>query len=54
MPFWQLTSEQDWELCRNAQRGVSSSQYRPGPLSPYKEYNVDRFLRWYVQTLTSE
>lgn len=52
MPFWQLTSEQDWELCENQQRGVSSSAYTPGPYSPYKEYNVDSFVRWYLQTLT--
>jgi len=46
MPFWQLTSEQDWALCERAQRGVESSRYVPGPLSTHKEYNVDGFLRW--------
>lgn len=51
MPFWQLTSEQDWELCVQAQKGVSSSRYIPGPLSTYKEYNVDAFLRWYLHQL---
>jgi Rieske 2Fe-2S family protein len=51
MPFWQLTSEQDWELCRRVQLGVSSTHYRPGPLSSYKEYNVDAFLGWYLQQL---
>ena len=54
MPFWQLTSEQDWELCRAAQRGVSSNGYRPGPLSIYKEYNVDAFFRWYLKSLRTE
>jgi Rieske 2Fe-2S family protein len=49
LPFWELTSIQDWELCRNAQRGVMSSQYRPGPLSRFKEYNVEAFRRWYLQ-----
>ncbi len=52
LPFWQLTSEQDWVLCENQQRGVSSSAYTPGPYSPYKEYNVDSFVRWYLQMLT--
>lgn len=52
LPFWQLTSEQDWVLCENQQRGVSSSAYTPGPYSPYKEYNVDGFVRWYLHTLT--
>ena len=53
MPFWQLTSEQDWELCDRAQRGVDSSGYRPGPLSKYKEYNVDGFIRWYLHQLAN-
>ena len=51
LPFWQLTSEQDWKICENQQRGVESSAYRPGPYSTYKEYNVDRFVQWYLQQL---
>lgn len=51
LPFWQLTSEQDWELCERVQRGVSSSAYRPGPLSTLREYNLDAFLRWYLSQL---
>jgi glycine betaine catabolism A len=51
LPFWQLTSEQDWEICENQQRGVESSAYRPGPYSTYKEYNVDRFVQWYLKQL---
>ena len=51
LPFWELTSEQDWKICENQQRGVQSSAYRPGPYSPYKEYNVDRFVQWYLQQL---
>lgn len=54
MPFWQLTSEQDWELCARAQRGVNSSRYAPGPYSTHKEYNVDGFVRWYLQQLKVE
>jgi len=53
MPFWQLTSEQDWELCERVQRGVSSSRYVPGPLSQYKEYNVEAFIRWYLKELST-
>lgn len=52
MPFWQLTSEQDWELCAYVQRGVKSHRYRPGPFSTYKEYNVDAFVRWYLKELS--
>ena len=46
LPFWQLTSEQDWQLCEQAHSGVNSSHYVPGPFSTYKEYNVDAFVRW--------
>jgi len=51
LPFWRLTSEQDWQICERQQRGVSSSAYRPGPYSTYKEYNVDSFVRWYLKVL---
>ena len=53
MPFWQLTSEQDWVICERQQRGVNSSAYQPGPYSRPKEYNVESFVRWYLQSLTS-
>jgi Rieske 2Fe-2S family protein len=49
MPFWQLTSEQDWQICQRQQIGVNSSAYTPGPYSPFKEYNVDSFVRWYLK-----
>jgi len=51
MPFWQLTSEQDWTICERQQRGVNSSAYVPGPYSTFKEYNVDGFIRWYLKEL---
>jgi Rieske 2Fe-2S family protein len=54
MPFWQLTSEQDWALCVMAQKGVNSSRYVPGPFSVYKEYNVDTFVQWCLQQLASQ
>ena len=53
MPFWRLTSEQDWRICERQQRGVNSSAYTPGPYSTFKEYNVDSFVRWYLQKLCS-
>jgi glycine betaine monooxygenase A len=53
MPFWQLTSEQDWAICERQQKGVDSTAYQPGPYSKYKEYNVDAFVRWYVKTLAA-
>jgi Rieske 2Fe-2S family protein len=51
LPFWQLTSEQDWEICERQQLGVNSSAYAPGPYSAFKEYNVDAFVRWYLKQL---
>ncbi len=51
LPFWQLTSEQDWKICANQQRGVASRAFVPGPFSTFKEYNVDSFVRWYLQKL---
>ncbi|MDC0936677.1 aromatic ring-hydroxylating dioxygenase subunit alpha [Pirellulales bacterium] len=53
LPFWQLTSEQDWELCERAQRGVDSTRYAPGPFSKHKEYNVEGFVQWYLHQLVS-
>lgn len=52
LPFWQLTSEQDWEICERQQLGIQSSAYRPGPYSTFKEYNVESFVQWYLQLLT--
>src|SRR5438552_18575449 len=52
MPFWQLTSEQDWHICERQQKGVNSSAYTPGPYSTFKEYNVESFVRWYLKTIS--
>lgn len=46
--FWRLTSEQDWKLCENNQRGVNSRYYRPGPYAP-DEGGVEQFVDWYVK-----
>ena len=51
LPFWHLTNEQDWEICKWQQRGVESVAFVPGPLSVRMEYNVDAFIRWYLQAL---
>lgn len=51
LPFWQLTSEQDWAICERQQQGVDSRAYSPGPLSPSRERNVEAFHRWYLQQL---
>ncbi len=51
MPFWQLTSDQDWVICERQQRGINSSAYQPGPYSTSKEYNVEGFVRWYLERM---
>ena len=48
LPFWNLTNEQDWNICKWQQKGVDSIGYVPGPLSARFEYNVDAFIRWYL------
>jgi Rieske 2Fe-2S family protein len=52
LPFWQQTSEQDWQLCEMVQRGVDSTAYRPGPLSKLWEYNVEAFIAWYLRRMS--
>ncbi len=53
LPFWQLTSEQDWQLCEMVQRGVDSTAFRPGPLSKLWEYNVEAFFAWYLRRMST-
>jgi Rieske 2Fe-2S family protein len=51
LPFWQLTSEQDWSLCERNQAGVSSSAFVPGPYSRTREYNVISYVEWYLHAI---
>jgi glycine betaine catabolism A len=51
LPFWNLTNEQDWNICKWQQKGVDSIGYVPGPLSSRFEYNVDAFVRWYLRQM---
>jgi Rieske 2Fe-2S family protein len=48
--FWRLTSEQDWVLCENNQKGVNSSKYIPGVYAP-SEAGVEHFVQWYIEQL---
>jgi Rieske 2Fe-2S family protein len=54
LPFWQLTSEQDWELCAQNQTGVRSSAFTPGPYSSTREYNVIRYIDWYLHAIAND
>jgi len=53
LPFWQLTSEQDWDLCERNQVGVENPAFTPGPYSPEREYNVIAFDQWYLDRMRS-
>jgi len=52
MPFWQRTSEQDWEICEANQAGILSPRYQPGPYSSVRETNVQHFVDWYLRALS--
>lgn len=51
--FWDLTNRQDWELVENAQRGVASSAWMPGPYSEL-ESQLAAFDRHYLRALGAE
>lgn len=51
MPFWQRTSEQDWDICAANQAGILSPRYEPGPYSKLREVNVQHFVDWYLSAL---
>lgn len=48
--FWDLTNRQDWELCANAQRGIASSAYVPGPYAEI-ESQLAAFDREYLAAM---
>jgi Rieske 2Fe-2S family protein len=51
--FWDLTNRQDWELCANAYRGVTSLAWEPGPYSEL-ESQVAAFDRHYLRVMSGE
>ena len=48
--FWDLTNRQDWELCANTHRGVTSAAYVPGPYSEL-ESQLAAFDREYLRAM---
>jgi Rieske 2Fe-2S family protein len=48
--FWDLTNRQDWELCANAQKGVASRFYVPGPYAEI-ESQLAAFDREYLRAM---
>lgn len=51
--FWDLTNRQDWELCANAYKGVSSNAWEPGPYSEL-ESQLAAFDRQYLRALSAD
>jgi Rieske 2Fe-2S family protein len=51
--FWDLTNRQDWELCANAHRGVTSRAWEPGPYSEL-ESQLAAFDRQYLRALGND
>jgi len=52
--FHHQVMSEDWEICRRQWRGVTSPRFAPGPYSPLREQNVDRFVRWYIGRMAAE
>jgi len=48
--FWDRTNRQDWHICEQSQRGVSSRMYAPGPYSP-RESMPAAWDRYYLTRL---
>ena len=48
--FWDLTNRQDWDLCTNAYKGVSSRAWQPGPYADL-ESQLAAFDRQYLRAL---
>ena len=51
--FWEITGEQDGQLCENNFKGIESSAYRPGPYAAVEDQVVN-FVDWCVTQLKSE
>jgi Rieske 2Fe-2S family protein len=51
--FWEITGEQDGQLCENNFKGIESSAYRPGPYADVEDQVVN-FVDWCVMQLKSE
>jgi phenylpropionate dioxygenase-like ring-hydroxylating dioxygenase large terminal subunit len=51
--FWDLTNRQDWELCENAQLGVGSLAWTPGPYSEL-ESQLAAFDRHYLRIMRDD
>lgn len=51
--FHDQVMSEDWEICRRQWVGVTSPGFQPGPFSPFKEQNLDRYVRWYARQMSA-
>jgi glycine betaine catabolism A len=51
--FWDLTNRQDWQLCADAYKGVSSRAWEAGPYSEL-ESQLAAFDRQYLRALNAD
>jgi phenylpropionate dioxygenase-like ring-hydroxylating dioxygenase large terminal subunit len=48
--FWEITGEQDGQLCENNFKGIETNGYRPGPYAPVED-QVINFVGWCVEEM---
>jgi Rieske 2Fe-2S family protein len=51
--FWDMTNRQDWDLCENAQLGVTSLVWEPGPYAEL-ESQLAAFDRHYLRVMNDK
>jgi Rieske 2Fe-2S family protein len=51
--FWEITGDQDGQLCENNFKGIESNAYKPGPYGPTED-QVINFVDWCVTQLQSK
>jgi len=51
--FWEITGDQDGQLCENNFKGIESNAYQPGPYGPIED-QVINFVDWCVTQLQSK
>lgn len=51
--FWEITGDQDGQLCENNFRGIETHGYRPGPYAPVED-QVINFVNWCVEQLRKD
>lgn len=51
--FWDVTMQQDREICEWVQHGMSNPVYRPGPLNRIHQAGQAAFYAWYTARITA-